>query len=800
MPSLAAITINHPEWTWPVAGILLAALVLLGFRYASARQMPPGARFAAGALKLLGIALLGICLLDLRWTEGRAEKGANYFLVLADKSRGMEIRDRGGDATRAEVLAKTLSRAGGEGPAQDWQAELESSFEVRRYAFGERLERQESFESLAFDGESSEIRRALTLLRERYRNRPVAGVLLFSDGNATDLSSPADLEKEFSGEGPPIFPVIIGEDAPVVDLGIVEALVSQTIFEDAPVNVQVDVRASGFAGKKTVLRLLDEEGEEVESVSHRVGSDDETHRFRLRLRPVKTGVLFYTLEFGEETDPGGREGEAVRTFPGEATEANNRRTVLVQRPEGPYRILYVTGRPNWEYKFLRRALMVDPQVDMVGLLRLARREPKFEWRGRTGESSNPLFRGFGKEDAEEAAGYDQPVLMRLHTRDARELSDGFPKTAEDLFPEFQALILDDVEAEFFTTDQMRLIEEFVSRRGGGFIMLGGQESFRSGDYAHTPIAQLLPVYLDKIATLESAGNIRFDLTKEGWLEPWLRLHDEEEKERVRLTRMPELRVLNQVSAIKPGASIFAVARDARGKTLPAVVAHRFGEGRVLAVTVGDVWRWGQREEGLHEEMDKSWRQMARWVMANVPRQVAFTAARDASSDGSGAMKLQVRVKDEKFLPRDNAIVKIEVTGPDGAPVELLAEPSLEETGLYEIENPSLVPGSFRAVATVTDENGEALGKAQTGWVTDPAAEEFRRLQPHRALMEELAARSDGEVVPIESLRDFAGDLPEREAPVMEIRSEPLWHTPWVFLAALACFGSEWALRRRFGMA
>ena len=40
----------------------------------------------------------------------------------------------------------------------------------------------------------------------------------------------------------------------------------------------------------------------------------------------------------------------------EATLANNRRLATVDRGGGPYRVLYVGGRPNWEFKFLRRAV------------------------------------------------------------------------------------------------------------------------------------------------------------------------------------------------------------------------------------------------------------------------------------------------------------------------------------------------------------------------------------------------------------------------------------------------------------
>ena len=60
-----------------------------------------------------------------------------------------------------------------------------------------------------------------------------------------------------------------------------------------------------------------------------------------------------------------------------------------------------------------------------------------------------------------------------------------------------AVIIGDVEADFFTHDQMVLLQRFVSERGGGFLMLGGAESFRQGNYAGTVIGSLLPVYLDR---------------------------------------------------------------------------------------------------------------------------------------------------------------------------------------------------------------------------------------------------------------------------------------------------------------
>src|SRR5262249_17238112 len=154
--------------------------------------------------------------------------------------------------------------------------------------------------------------------------------------------------------------------------------------------------------------------------------------------------------------------------------------------------LYISGRPNWEYKFLHRALSDDPQVQLSALMRIANREPKFNYLGHNGEAFNPLFRGFNNNDPDQVEQYDKPVIVKMPF-DEKELQGGFPKTAEEMY-RFHAVVIDDVEASFFSQDQMLLLKEFVRQRGGGLIMLGGAETFKTGKYDRTPIGDLLPVY------------------------------------------------------------------------------------------------------------------------------------------------------------------------------------------------------------------------------------------------------------------------------------------------------------------
>jgi len=789
--SLAAIVISGREWVLPAAGFLLVAILLLVWTYLRTHA-DRKLRTACAFLKLLGLAALLACLLDPLWSSQRARPGANFLTIIADNSQGMGIKDRGQTMTRGQSLTNLLAHEPG-----NWQDKLENTFQVRRYLFDSRLQSTKDFSELAFDGRASSIGAALKTIGERFRGQPLAGVLLLTDGNATDLP---DGKLDTTGL-PPIYPVVIGRDDTINDIAIQKIAVSQTAFEDQPVTVQVEVLAGGYGGRMITAQLLDQDGKVVQELNQRATRDTDT--FRFQTRPEKSGISFYRVRVSTKDELGQFMHPESSV---EATLANNTRVVTVDRGKGPYRILYVSGRPNWEFKFLNRALAEDEQVELIGLIRIAKKEKgfgQFEFRSRPGESANPLFRGFDRT-TEDTEGYNEPVLKWLlpHDRDTNIVTGGFPKTADTLF-KYHAVILDDLEAEFFTRDQMSLLQKFVSERGGGLLMLGGAESFHQGKYEHTPVGEMLPVYLDYAQETKPLVNLRLNLTREGWLQPWARLRDNEASERTRLTEMPALQVLNRVRDVKPGASVIAEVQDESGGKYPALVAQRFGNGRVGALLIGDLWRWGLRDEGTRSDQDKAWRQMIRWLIADVPERIQFVAE-PKRDDPNQAMALRVRARDKEFKPLDNATVRMTVT-PSAESAQtnsasLNAEPALSEAGLYEAMYVPRMTGGYLAEAVVTDADGVEVGRAQAGWSADPTAEEFKSLKPNRALLENIARQTGGEVISMNNLATFAGKLPNRNAPITESVTTPLWHKPLVFLLVLACFASEWGLRRWKGMA
>src|SRR5262249_32709470 len=156
-------------------------------------------------------------------------------------------------------------------------------------------------------------------------------------------------------------------------------------FEAAPVALQAEVTATGFAGQAITIVVTDEAGKEVARQTATPSRDGETMPVRFQIRPDRSGVEFYRVQARLTSEMANANAASA-----EQTLANNNGQVVVDRGGGPYRVLYVCGRPNWEFKYLRRAVEDDHEVQLVGLVRVARKEAKFNFRDMKSQPDNPL--------------------------------------------------------------------------------------------------------------------------------------------------------------------------------------------------------------------------------------------------------------------------------------------------------------------------------------------------------------------------------------------------------------------------
>jgi Mg-chelatase subunit ChlD len=95
--------------------------------------------------------------------------------------------------------------------------------------------------------------------------------------------------------------------------------------------------------------------------------------------------------------------------------------------------------------------------------------------------------------------HPSPAILRV-LAEGKFVSDikgsaAIPRTLAG-FQNYDLVIFDNVPASALTPDQMRMVQSYVRDLGGGFVMIGGDQSFGPGGYYKTAVEETLPVSLD----------------------------------------------------------------------------------------------------------------------------------------------------------------------------------------------------------------------------------------------------------------------------------------------------------------
>jgi len=738
---------------WPVlpALLVLAALLtptLLRYRRARGRTQRRD-RVLLGSLRvgLLAILLFSLCRPALVLSTVVPQQ--SFVGVLVDDSLSMRIAD-GDGRSRADLV-----RAAFADPESPLRRALEARFKLRFLRFAATAERVAGVDGLEFDGTRTDLAAALDRARQELGTAPLAGLVIVSDGADNKGGALTEALVALRAAGVPVSTVGLGRERFDRDLEVSRVEVPREVLEGTTLAADVRLTHRGLAGKH--VQLVVEDGGRV------------VHTEDVELPAV--GELSVRVH-ATASEPGPR----VFTFrvvplEGEEVSENNRRDVLVRVADREEKILYFEGEPRFEAKFLRRAVDGDDNIRLVTLLRTS--ENKF---------------------------------YRVGVDDAEELADGFPKTREELF-RYRGLILGSIEASFFTADQLRMIGEFVSERGGGLLMLGGRHSFSEGGYARTPVADALPVVLeDRPAGGESEAkrffaNVSVELTPFGRSHAVTQLAATEAESAERWAALPALSIVNPVTRAKPGAATLLTGA-VEGKDAPQVVLayQRYGSGKALAFTVQDSWQWQMNaqiplDDRTHEGL---WRQMLRWLVSDVPGPVRVTPSEDRTSPGR-SVGLRAEVRDEAFVSLNDADVVVTVTDPSGSERELAAEWSVERDGEYRARFPTGAPG-FYEVKVEASRHGEPLGTATTWVEAAPLAEEYFGAERRTALLRRVAEETGGRFYTTDTMADLPEDLTYTESASTVKERKDLWNMPVLFLAALALACTEWGYRKWRGLA
>jgi uncharacterized membrane protein len=747
---------------WPVwiLGLLIVAAAL-GLAWLTRSRMPDAApvmrSWRAWVIWFMQTVLAAIVLV-LLWqpaiTVSELKPQQNIIAVLVDDSRSMALSEDG--STRQAQAVKAL-----ENGVLD---SLNHSFQTRLYRIGEVPARIESLKELQANAPSTRIGDSLKQFSDETSDLPIGAVVLLSDGDDNTGGISADAISSLRARHIPVHTVGFGRERAAHDVELDDAVVAPRALADSRLAAKITLHQRGYAGAKVTLTVRDVstgQGKVLAARTITLGPEGnlqaETLMFDIGGAGAKTLQIIATPLSGEEN------------------AANNTLTRVVNVASDPRRILYIEGEPRWEYKFIRQAEEDDRMVQIASIDRTS--ENKF---------------------------YRQGI------KDPQELADGFPMRPEDLFI-YQGLIIGSVEAGYFSAAQQEFIREFVDRRGGGLLLLGGQFALADGGWNSSKLTDLLPTILPTQALtfhreadpMRGTTHTTAELAPAGVDNIITRLVDDPAANALKWKKLPYLMDYQDPGTPKPGAAVLANMITPENRKLPLLITQNFGRGRTAIMATGGSWRWQMSSPLGDTAHDLFWQQLLRWLASDTPGNVSASVPAQMLLD-HGAVTLTADVRDQQYNPAPDAKVEAHILGPSGVSALVEMTPVPDNPGQFQAAWSAPKTGSYLTEVTA-QRTDPATGKFKelgrdvlTFQRMDGVAENFHTEQ-NRDLLEHLATQTGGQYWKPADLNKLASGIPFSEAGVTMRETKDLWNLPLVFLVLVLLRFSEWWLRRRWGI-
>ncbi len=713
-------------------------------------------------LILLVVALLNRPVISL--TQSRTEPSVLAFMV--DDSLSMRIKDiqKGEDASvlqaRLEAVTDLMSAENAK-----LLTELAAKHQLRFYRFNaDAVAMQTSTTQpvplIEAQGQKTQVAESVRTVMRELQGQRLAGVVVLTDGRDMPQQSITSALDDLKDFGVPIYPVPVGSDSALRNIEIQQVSAQDSVFVKDITNIKSMVRVSGPPGQLVTISLKDKKTGQVirdasgKPVERQISpTTDEPVEVELQFTPAETG----TMDLVVVADP----------VAGEIDDGDNAREVQISVLDAKIAVLYVEGYPRWEYRYLKNEMIRDKTVDISCLLL----------------SADPTFRQEG----------DKPITR-------------FPETLEEILA-YDVVLFGDVDPREMSDNQLQLVADFVSRRGGGFGMVSGPQ-YSPHAWKGTAIEGVLPVDITKTAPEDwgttgatIAEGFRPALTKEGTDSSLFRFFADRAQNGQFLKEgwQPIFWYARGVST-KPGVGEVMAEHPSEvgpdGRRAPIMVVGRYGAGRTLFSAIDDSWRW--RFYTGENIFNTYWVQQLRYLARSRKLgQRKFTlASQRPIYDLGQQVRLTARAIDPQLLTQLPEQLRVQLTAADGQLVRqetltrqagtdtYLASFTADRIGKYTVTLPSVAPGIDEMTVPID--------------VSVPRLE-LSSPQVDRVTLGRLASETSGEVIELASAATKLPNIPSAQRQVPLITSQPLWDAPIALAAFILLLTGEWVARKIFGM-
>ncbi len=689
-----------------------------------------------GGFRLAALLVIAVLLLQPRIKQDVVSRIVPQLAVVVDNSESMTDPVDDAQPRRAEVARQILDSS--------TLKKARESFDIRMFSFDAKLAGPTEQLAPSYKGGGSNVVAVLGQVQNYFRGQNIAAIVFLSDGlDTSGLGKGAaltpgvpvmtfELEKEWKPK----------EKKRRVSMGAVDYPARVVVGWDSEVKAQIV--GTNMSGSTVTVEFWRDGKKQTES-SVAFNEDEQTRPVVFPIAPEAPGVIQYELRVADT-----------------AADNDAKKYPFVVEALAPgKRILYIQNSLGFDFKFLRKAIVSDRNLQLQAFVR---------W-------------GDGK-------------LVSLSERGVAAQSR--LDLTQNGLARYSVVILGDLAPDALTADNLREMKEFVNR-GGALVMLGGSNLLASPQIAGTALAEISPV---KLPADYKEGQFGVSITETGLRHPvfgplFANIKD-----------FPSLLSANLTTISNPTAEVL-LETGGGGEKRPIIAASRFGQGKVVVVLSDSVYRW--RLAAKFAAADKSpydtfWTQLMDWLipkeqdkqngnklelyterpqyMLGEPVEVRAIVRQSDGGKAPGGIALTVKTPDEKSFEYTMKPGTLPTTNGQQVPgFRVMVEPN--------------VPGVFAAKAQVQVGAEKLEGEAR--FVVQKPVTELTQKPIDRDLLKRIAEESGGKYFAMGEHDQWLSAIHAKEQQFSRSEVIEQWNRPWFLTLLLALLAGDWILRKKWNL-
>jgi hypothetical protein len=748
-PSLALFQfagVNQPT-LWIGLALLIggAAVLYYGYRGMFMRTSRQLVWWLMG-LRAFALLLLLLALAKPTWTRENVNIDAGRVAVIMDNSRSMSLSDSS-SADRYTLARQALAKFQKALAARPGPRTIVDLFDITGKPLPNGLPDRPELDR-------TDLLQAVRETRRQMRSRPLAGIVLISDG--MDTTRRSSVTEDLEDASIPIHTLGFREtEKSDLDLAIgPPQQVPERVLVHNQMRVLVPVTKVGKPaveatvvlkrGSKVMLKRGSNEPVQVQ-VKFAAGEGKEV--VALDYTPDEPGSYVYTVE--------------VKTEAGEAQKGNNAALFPLRVDAEPIRVLYLEGYLRDEYKYLKARLEDDPDLKVTTSVRRVTPDVR---EGRP----------------------DQAMLTA--------------KTLETM----DVVILGDMEGSYLTAKEYEDLGKWLDAKNHSLLVLGGYSSFGPDGFRKTPLAEKLPIVFAPGTPYQSEDSFALELTDSGKKHAIFTLTSDRIKDAESWSKAPPLQGMSLVQGLIPPAEVLAVNPKIQidGKPAVAVATRKApGGGQVMVLTFDTTWRWSRFPRLLGQADTlymRFWGQTIRYLAGRGldDKRAPLTVSTDQLNYKKVGAKVAVKLERQRGSQAEGTTeFSLEVAKSNGIafPVPYKVDGANPDLAIAEFYPDS--PGRYEVLAKLSA-GGKELANQTAEFMVQGQDVEMADTRVNTRNLRDLSDATGGAFLEMDRADQLAEKIPAKERRTMREQRSEFWDSPLLFAAFILAVAAEWFLRRR----